>query len=85
MQAVFRYFTTSKGSNEIITPDLKTNSWRFPLIYIISVILIFFLPFTGIMHSLKFAIKQRLELRRQVQDSAEIEKNRLSMLSENDN
>jgi hypothetical protein len=32
--------------------------------------LIFFLPFSGIMHSLKFAIKQRLELRRQLQDSA---------------
>jgi hypothetical protein len=69
----------------MITPDLEKNYWRFPLILLSSVLLMFFLPFTGIMHSLKFAIKQRLELRRQLQDRAEIENNRLSMSQESDN
>ena len=63
----------------MITPDLENNSWRFPLIHLCSVLFMFFLPFAGIMHSLKFAINQRLELRRQMQERTEFENIKLSM------
>ena len=63
----------------MITPDLENNSWRFPLIHLCSVLFMFFLPFAGIMHSLTFAINQRLELRRQLQERTEFENIKLSM------
>ena len=84
MQAVYRYATTSTWSNSMITPDLESNSWRFPLVHLCSVLFMFFLPFAGIMHSLKFAINQRLELRRQLQERTEFENIKLSIFQESD-
>ena len=69
----------------MITPDLENNSWRFPLIHLSSVLLMFLLPFIGIMHSLNLSIKQRLQLRRQLQERAQVENNKLSMSQESEN
>jgi hypothetical protein len=64
----------------MIKPDLESNSWRFPLIHLSSVLLMFFLPFLGIIYSLKLAIKQRLELRRQLHERVQFENIKLSIL-----
>jgi hypothetical protein len=44
----------------------------------------FFLPFLAIIYSLKLAIKQRLELRRQLQVKVEFENIKLSISEQSD-
>ena len=63
---------------------MESNSWGFPLFHLSSVLLMFFLPFLAIIYSLKLAIKQRLELRRQLQVKVEFENIKLSISEQSD-